>query len=245
MKPNVEISSVKATFATYAGVAVSILTPNRVGEFAGRMLFINPDKRPTAITMSLAGSISQLMVTLIIGGLFAGIHSYQLGLFEWWYVLIGSVILGGSTFLYFNISKSDKILSRWKDNPNIVNAREALSSLHSSKLLEALLISGIRYTVFSLQLGLLIFGLVDLTPSFDPSALFVIVPIYFLAQTIIPTIALSEIGVRGMILATLFTEIASGSDLLITSTLLWLINIVGPAIMGGISLLNLKFRLYK
>jgi len=245
MHPEVLLKPLKALRATFAGVAVSILTPNRVGEFAGRMLFIPLDKRNIAITMSLAGSIAQLMVTLILGGLFAGIHAYQLELLQIWHIILGVGVLSICMWLYLSIDKADVILKKWKNNSFVQQAKEALGQLNNAKLLEALIWSAMRYIVFSLQLGLLIFGLVELNPSFNPLSLIIIVPIYFLAQTIIPTIALSEIGVRGMILATMFTENAPGSDLLMTSTLLWLINIVGPALFGGTALLTQKFRLYK
>jgi len=245
MKPEVRISVWRSLAATMAGVTVSILTPNRVGEFAGRMLFIRPDKRDRAVAMSLAGSISQLMITLIVGVIFGALHLFQIGDLAVWHVLLGVAVLAAIIWLYFNLGRTERLLRPWKNNEFLQRAREVIGSLSTRKLGEALLWSGIRYVVFSVQLALLIIALVQLNPSFDLRLLAIMVPMYFLYQTVVPTIAFSEIGVRGMILAVMFTELAPESDLLLTSTMLWLINIVGPAVIGAVLLLLQRVKLFQ
>src|SRR5690606_19904953 len=49
------------------GVALSINTPNRIGEYGGRILYIKEGSRIKAISLSIAGSISQLIITLLLG----------------------------------------------------------------------------------------------------------------------------------------------------------------------------------
>lgn len=245
MKPELKVPFARSLAGTMAGVTVSILTPNRVGEFAGRMLFIRPEKRDHAVAMSLAGSISQLMITLIVGVVFGILHAHQLGMLLWWYVPLALLALAGILWLYFNLGRSERLLRPWKDNEFLQRARDVIGDLSTGKLSGALLWSASRYAIFSLQLALLIIALVDLVPHFDPLLLIIMVPMYFLYQTAIPTIAFSEIGVRGMILAIMFTEYAQESDLLLASTMLWIINIVTPALIGGVLLLLQRIKLFK
>ena len=55
-----------------SGCSVTMLTPNRVGEYGGRILYVKEDNRIKAISLTIVGSISQLLVTMIMGcfGLF-------------------------------------------------------------------------------------------------------------------------------------------------------------------------------
>ena len=50
-----------------SGVTLSLNTPNRIGEYGGRILYVQEGSSIKAISLSIAGSISQLIITLIIG----------------------------------------------------------------------------------------------------------------------------------------------------------------------------------
>ena len=63
----------KSLQAVVSGLALGVLTPNRVGEFLGRMLSVEKADRREALSASVVGSFSQLIVTLIFGAL-ASIH---------------------------------------------------------------------------------------------------------------------------------------------------------------------------
>jgi hypothetical protein len=55
-----------------SGCSVTMLTPNRVGEYGGRILYVEDGNRIKAISLTIVGSISQLLVTMMMGclGLF-------------------------------------------------------------------------------------------------------------------------------------------------------------------------------
>ena len=53
--------------AVLSGVSFSVTTPNRVGEYLGRVLYMNEGNRLKAISLTITGSISQLIVTLVMG----------------------------------------------------------------------------------------------------------------------------------------------------------------------------------
>ena len=63
----------------------------------------------------------------------------------------------------------------------------------------------------------------------------------FLSMSIIPTIALTELGVRGSV-AIYFGYISSNTiGILTASFALWIINLVVPAILGVLFVYQLKF----
>jgi len=65
---HVETFSFSRAFkSVLSGCSVTMLTPNRVGEYGGRILYVKPANRIKAISLTLVGSISQLLVTMVMG----------------------------------------------------------------------------------------------------------------------------------------------------------------------------------
>ncbi len=61
------VSFFTAYKSVLSGITLSLNMPNRIGEYGGRILYVNEGKRIKAISLSIAGSISQLIITLVIG----------------------------------------------------------------------------------------------------------------------------------------------------------------------------------
>ena len=55
--------------AVLSGVTFSLNTPNRIGEYGGRILYVEDGKRIKAISLCIAGSMSQLVITLFMGSI--------------------------------------------------------------------------------------------------------------------------------------------------------------------------------
>ena len=62
--------------AVLSGVSFSVTTPNRVGEYLGRVLYMDEGNRIKAISLTIAGSMSQLLVTLLMG--FGGLDHFKI-----------------------------------------------------------------------------------------------------------------------------------------------------------------------
>ena len=93
--------------------------------------------------------------------------------------------------------------------------------------------------VFSLQYFiLLLFFEVDIN-LFDS---LIMSSLVFFTISIIPTIAITEIGVRGSLAIYFFGLISSNNIGILTATFsLWIVNLVLPALIGIIFVYNLKF----
>ena len=64
-----KISFTRAFKAILSGVTVSVFTPNRIGEYAGRVVYINTADRIKAALITVISSLSQLTITLLVGAL--------------------------------------------------------------------------------------------------------------------------------------------------------------------------------
>jgi uncharacterized membrane protein YbhN (UPF0104 family) len=255
LKERVSIfTSIKAVFT---GLSVSIFTPNRVGEFLGRIFFLEKTQPIEGIFMTVIGSISQLLVTIVVGclGLAFFLPYYYSPtdfpsemLMGALYVLgfMANIIFLG---LYFNISFISGLAKRifrpeWKHWNHYI---EIFSAYMTIELLKVFGLSLLRYMVFSTQFYL--FLLAFEVPLKLGEAM-MIIPVIYLITTSIPTIALSELGVRGSVSVFFIGVFMAGNfigvgDLQLrvfaASTCIWLINIALPALIGTFFVNQLRF----
>ncbi|HIA06600.1 MAG TPA: hypothetical protein EYN71_07870, partial [Flavobacteriales bacterium] len=105
-----EISVFRSLRAIFSGTSISVFTPNRIGDFAARVFYLDNSDRFKAVFITLVGSISQLVVTILIGLLAISIYAMTMypATIEpvMGYVLFG--VLSLSTALtvacYYNVS---------------------------------------------------------------------------------------------------------------------------------------------
>ena len=65
-------------------------------------------------------------------------------------------------------------------------------------------------------------------------------PVVFLLTTLVPTMALTELGVRGSVALALIPGDAAG--VLASTVLIWTINLAVPALLGAVLLLLARIR---
>ena len=232
--------------ATLSGVAFALNTPNRIGEYGGRILFLKDGNRLKAVALTMVGSISQLLITLIVG--LAGMLLLRTRLWEgplqkiaWaegWFTAIlvsGSLLL---TLLYFRVGI---LVHRWFQHKRfrwLTQWLEAVQGLSAKLLLELVLLSFLRYVVFVVQYVLVLkaFGVAS-----DPWTLIWLVTVFFLWLSIGPTIALLELGLRWQYSLLLFGMVSTQSiSIYSAATLVWLMNLVLPALVGSLLMLGLR-----
>ncbi len=252
-----ESVSIKMAFqAILGGLAVSIFTPNRTGEFIGRVFILKKTDPLKAILLTIVGSFSQLLVTIVLGTvayvIFAP-HYLPLVMFESTWLVRGFsitliIISLVSLFAFFNISVLHRIsiLLPAKHSQRIKTGIDAMADCPKPLLLKTLLLSTIRYLVFSIQFFLAI-RLMEL--NFTMAQCMLVIPVLYLVLAAIPTVALTEIGVRGSVSVFLFgllygnTGLDSEAALAVVSasTLIWLLNIAVPSLAGVLVVFRLKF----
>lgn len=240
------ISFLKAFRAVLSGVSFSVSTPNRVGEYLGRVLYMDDGNRLRAIALTITGSISQLIITLVMG--LAGLMTLRKEIIageildEVWvntilYGLIG--ILFVLTLFYFRLSWVVRIIERLPGSRRYTWLFDTLEDLNATLLLQLLSLSALRFFVFIVQYYLL-FRLFNVDISWG-HALWT-VSVSFLVMAIIPTIALfTDLSLRGKVSLQLL-GLFSGNHLGIgfTSVTIWFINLIIPALTGSLLILSIK-----
>jgi len=238
------ISRWRAFLATLAGTPIGLITPNRVGEFVGRVLFLAPEHRIAASFATAVGSIAQFVVTVVVGLLgliallFSAAHDRLSPAASAW-VGLCALVAAVTVLLYFNpdLLRSAiarvPVIKRWERHAAV------LERFGNRMLMRVLLISAARYVVFSAQFALLLGVLADVAVMDALTA----IPAVFLVSTLIPTVMLTELGVRGSVAVAFFSVSAANEQgVFMASTVLWLINLGLPAIAGGVILLAARIR---
>ena len=251
-----QIGFFKALQAVLAGVSISSFTPNRIGEYFGRA-FVLKKSRIEGILITLVGSMSQLLVTVIAGtiSMLIFIPGWLVGTpFRHGFLYTGTIIFVLTLdivllALFFNLSflgrfKKQIIRKRFK---RIRKFFRIFAFYHNRELATVLILSLARYFVFSTQFFLL-FRLFDVEISYGNAL--VLISLIYLVMAVIPTIALTELGIRGSValyfFGLYFGHPYTGDDaykagVFAASTLLWMINLGIPALIGTIFLFRLQF----
>ena len=251
------VSILTAMKAVFTGLSVSIFTPNRVGDFFGRIFFLKKTPPIEGIFMTVIGSISQLLVTIVVGSIslafFLPVYyaptDFSAELLLYALTVIG--ILANIIFLglYLNISFITALSKRvfkpgWKHWNRYV---EIFSAYKTSELLKVFGLSLLRYLVFSTQFFLFLRAFDVPLPLGEAM---MIIPVIYLVTTSIPTIALSELGVRGSVSVFFIGVFMAGNFIGVkdiqlrvfaATTGIWLINIALPALIGTLFVYHLRF----
>lgn len=246
VKPVQEVSFQTAFKAILSGVSVSISTPYRVGEYLGRILYMNEGNKLKAVSLTVVGSISQIMVTLVMGlvGLLfmADALAQQHILSPLWIKMIASgvgMVLVILTLFYFRLSWLVKRIDQIPAIKKFTWLINALENFNATILFSLLSLSVIRFLVFILQYYLL-FRFFGVTIGFEEA--WISVSLMFLVMAVVPTIALfTDLGLKGEISLKLIGIFSTnGLGITLTTISIWLINLVIPALAGSLLILSVK-----
>ncbi len=240
-------SKMQAFRAVLAGVGVSLLTPNRMGEFGGRMLFVAPQHRWKSLAINGVGNLAQLLVLLLCGG--AGslwlLDRYLHFSPEWRWALLatGSMVLFAGGWAYFSMGFVLRVLERYTPlfRLRVLGEMSAIcTALTRRDLFGILLWSFIRYAIYSTQYVCLLqfFGIQ--ATSVDAYAAIAFI---FFVQAGIPLPPIAGLLARGNLAIWVWSWF--GADPLISLTvsfLLWCINLVLPALAGAVFLMSVRDR---
>jgi uncharacterized membrane protein YbhN (UPF0104 family) len=250
-------SFTKSYEAIFSGISVSIFTPNRVGEWFGRVFIMKKANPWKGVFITMIGSFSQLLITLMVGSVallfyiptyFKDAPFYSEYLF-YGMILLVAVIIGALLLVFLNITSIPGFINRII-RQRFVHFNEyinVISTYTPSELITVLIFSFLRYCVFTLQFYILLMMFSVDIPFLH--AMIVIAMIFFV-MTAIPTVTLAELGIRGSVSLQLiglyferFSELTYPIELgiLSSTSTLWLINLAFPALVGTLFVYRLTF----
>ena len=233
-----DISFYKAVKGVLSGLAIGFITPNRVGEFAGKIAYLKSENRANGALMSFVGSSAQLLVTIQVGliAIAASKYASPVDVFVTPIALVTLVIV---SIVWFKLDLFLKWISRFEWLQKWNKDTDQLAIVSEKKMTTVYLISLIRYMVFPLQYFVL-FKMLDTSIDFS-ECLSMTATSYFLLA-IVPTYAIAEIGARGSLNLLVFSELNAPFAVLSVTLLIWMINLIIPALFGAFMIAKFKFQ---
>ncbi len=240
LKETERLSLLKSFQSVLTGLAVSMITPNRIGEYMGRILYLRNRNKIQGATVTIIGSFAQLIVTGLLGLLGLVYYIYFIRFTPWLNVLLISSILASIVlgYFYFNLH----VLVDWTEKVSYLKKvrtfLQIVKRFDKQQLIRILFYSLLRYVVYTIQFYILLKLL-----NVDGSFLDLIFTIWliFWAMAIVPTIAIAEIAIRGETAIFFLLPLSSNELGMISSTLLlWVINLIIPSLIGCLFVYKIK-----
>lgn len=230
----------RALKAVFMGLALGVFTPNRIGEHAGRLLYLPKELRAQSLSSSAFGSLAQWIV-LVAAGLLALVYrestqlpipSWLLAQKYWLYGVLPPLLLLLLGLYFFG----PQFWSRWTFLQKYTFLK---LNLPKRNLTAVLGLSLLRYSCYILQNVALLY-------AFGARAPFLLsftgVQLVFLAQTALPIPASLALLARASLSLYFLAPIAA-DHILWASFTLWLINIFLPTLIASLlSLFSLNAK---
>ena len=231
LQDTTSISVLNAFAETLKAHAVSIITPNKIGEFGAKASFYPRAFRSEVLKSTLTGQVHQLLATCVFGLLglcfvFAHLDNYL----KWSSLIVVLLLVG----LVLSIYKYDFKKVWMKRFQAYVQSVFRLSHIANTKVLA---LSMLRYICFSHQYYLFLW-------MFQPDVSYVqIMPIIFsiyFISSFVPTILILDAGIKAGLGLMLLGSYMSSEFILTVSLLMWIFNFGIPAVVGNLLLLKPK-----
>ncbi len=234
-----QINFLKSLRAVLTGITLSLYSPNRSGEFLGRVMHLQPEHRVQGSLLTFIGSICQLTITIQMGLIALVFYSLPESLNFINKALIFFIIIL-SFFILINVPAWMQKLKHFKFLVKHKERFMVLENFSKRKLLLIYLLSAMRYLVFTFQFYILlkICG-IDMTFT----NMLTNIALSFMLTSVIPSVALGELGIRGSVNLNLFSSNhVHDTSILVASFLLWLINLAIPALIGALCSVYIRWN---
>jgi hypothetical protein len=235
-----EVSFSSAVISILCGVTCGLVTPARVGEFMGRLLIVRADDRKVSVYASFICSVSQNVVTLILGLIASiifviNINELKISLPN--LLIINGLLVTVGLWVFYNHQYLISFLSTtsfYQKHLQFINGRSTSTSL----LNHVLVLSLLRYTVYGSQYLLVLYYL-----GLSSTLFYNVISIgtIFLIQSSIPLPPIMGLLARGEIAVFILGLISYSMPIaLLAAGLLWVINLICPALLGLVYLMNIN-----
>ncbi|HMR19822.1 MAG TPA: lysylphosphatidylglycerol synthase domain-containing protein, partial [Sphingobacterium sp.] len=233
----------KAIQSVFCGLTWAIFTPNRIGEYGGRVLLLKPEHRGKGTVLMGIGLFAQLVLTSFFGALSMA-----------WFVTTfieapASVIFGiwilsvmyACTFvlLYFNVRWVDYLVAKIKFLRKIKPFFAVLETVDKRQLFRVLLFAFARFVIFTSQYVLL---MLVILPGLPTLSMVLMIFILFFVQAVVPSLDIFDFSVRSFVASNLYAYITTQEiAVMAIVSCVWFVNLILPAIIGAFFVLNVNY----
>jgi hypothetical protein len=238
-----QITLWQAVEGVFCGLTWAVITPNRFGEYGGRVMYLPPRRRIHGIFAMAVGAFGQNVITNVLGFIAMAWFAYTfLNLNQW--MLTGAIVFSCTSIaffliLYFNIKWLVWLLDRIPFLSKFHRFFEIMGRFRFSELATIMYFCLGRFFIFSFQYYLVIHLLIPQLPMYE---VFLMVFIVFFIQSALPSLDILDIAVRSAAATAVFGYVTDEKMAVMAAfASIWLINLIFPAIIGSIFTLNIKF----
>lgn len=232
-----------ALAAVLAGYPLGLLTPARLGDYVGRAALLREVRPGVSAALTFAERMATLLWCLLAG--LAALVPYlatHASASPLWPALVGASALGTIALLTGLLmpSRSRALLSTLIPLASVRRALRAFDRVPSAEATRLVLLSGLRYGIFTLQFACLVQALAPGTAWADAVTGIALV---FFAKSVLPQVTLGDLGIRES--ASVFFLSAYGvseAAALEASLGVFGINLFLPALLGVPMLFRLRLR---
>lgn len=220
-----------------AGFSSGIFTPGKIGEPIGRLISLPREYWAKGVVLNYFGGLIHNLVIFLAGLSCAAIlwaqtnyHPYQKVML---YAISLITFLGLMSFsIWYFRDHFKTIIKHFRVLHKLTDTLSVLQSVSIPKGIWVFILSLVRFCIYSAQLFILFrtFGSETISTSFV-----LMIPIYFMAISLIPSFFLADIGVRSSVALLLFSKTSISEPIILLAVfLIWIINQVIPAFVGSL-----------
>lgn len=225
------------------GLSWAVFTPNRIGEYGGRVLFLKPRKRVFGVIGMLIGAIAQMVITNVIGVIalcwFIGRYLDLDGMWYVFVVFLSSLYALFFFLLYFNIRLFHRWLLKIKYLKKFSRVVDLLLRYNKRDLSRVFFYSIARYVIFTSQYCILMQVVI---PDLPFAEMVLMIFILFFIQSALPSLDLLDVGVRSVTASFFFSYITTHTvAVMAIAAYIWLVNLIIPAIIGSVFTFKINF----
>ncbi len=237
------ISYWTAVKSVFCGLTWAIFTPNRIGEYGGRVMLLKPRNRASGAVAMGVGLFAQLVLTSVFGAFAIAwfISTYlptpETVRFGVW--LLALIYALAFIILYFNVHWVDKLVGRFAFLKKIKPFFSILEDFSSQELLKVLMLSLARFVIFTSQYVLL---MLVILPELPVMPMILMIFILFFVQSAVPSLDIFDFSVRSFVASNLYSYITT-QELAVMAIVscIWFVNLILPAIIGSFFVLNVNY----
>ena len=238
-----QISLWKAVKSVFCGLTWAIFTPNRIGEYGGRVMVLKPENRATGAVAMGVGLFAQLVLTSVFGSLSIAwfvtkfIDTPAAVNFGIW--IIAVIYALGFIVLYFNVYWLDYLVGKVKFLKKIKPFFAVLDDFSSRELAYVLLLSAARFAIFTSQYVILMLAFL---PELPLISMVLMIFIMFFIQSAVPSLDIFDFSVRSFVASNLYAYITTQEiAVMAIVSCVWFVNLILPAIIGSFFVFNVNY----
>jgi uncharacterized membrane protein YbhN (UPF0104 family) len=238
-----KLSIWKATKSVFCGLTWAIFTPNRIGEYGGRVMLLKPENRATGAVAMGVGLFAQLVLTSVFGALSIAwfvttfIDTPTSVDFGIW--IIAVIYALAFVILYFNVSWVDYLVGKVKFLQKIKPFFAVLEDFSVRELAYVLFLSAFRFAIFTSQYIIL---MLVILPDLPIVSMVLMIFIMFFIQSAVPSLDIFDFSVRSFVASNLYAYITTQEiAVMAIVSCVWFVNLIFPAIIGSFFVFNVNY----